>query len=212
MNHRLRVLVVDREPTRFGIRVALEREAIVCAEAADGEQAIRAAMRAQPDLCLVNWELAGEAIRGICRAAPTTAVIVLAGEPNVEDLLASVQAGAVGYVAAAVDASSLRRVVRAVAADEAVIPRKMVLELLLELRGAGGADGLTARESQVLGMVRRGHTTRQVAQRLNIAPVTVRRHISDIVEKLGVQDRSGLMHSRPRFGRQAIPSRGVQGG
>ena len=91
-----------------------------------------------------------------------------------------VRAGAVGlYARTALDADRLRRIVRAVAANEAAIPRSMVLELLLELRGRGnGADALTARESQVLGMLRRGHSTAEIAERLAIAPVTVRRHIS----------------------------------
>jgi DNA-binding NarL/FixJ family response regulator len=70
----------------------------------------------------------------------------------------------------------------------------MLLELLLELRGAGyGAGALTGREVQVLGMLRRGHTTAAIAERLHIAPVTVRRYISTLVQKLGVENRSALM-------------------
>jgi DNA-binding NarL/FixJ family response regulator len=70
----------------------------------------------------------------------------------------------------------------------------MVMELVMELRGGGGgADILTSRESQVLGMLRRGHTTATIASRLQIAPVTVRRHISELVHKLGVEDRSALV-------------------
>jgi DNA-binding NarL/FixJ family response regulator len=70
----------------------------------------------------------------------------------------------------------------------------MVLELLMELRGGGtGAGALTARESQVLGMLRRGHSTAAIGERLQITPVTVRRHISELVHKLGVEDRSALI-------------------
>jgi DNA-binding NarL/FixJ family response regulator len=84
-------------------------------------------------------------------------------------------------------------VVKAIAANEAVVPRSMVLELLRELRGGGpGTDTLTARETQVLGMLRRGQTTAEIANRLGIAPVTVRRHISQLVRKLGVEDRAAL--------------------
>jgi DNA-binding NarL/FixJ family response regulator len=69
----------------------------------------------------------------------------------------------------------------------------MVLELMLELRHRGnGADALTSRESQVLGMLRRGHTTVEIAERLEIAPVTVRRYISELVRKLGVESRAAL--------------------
>jgi NarL family two-component system response regulator LiaR len=106
----------------------------------------------------------------------------------------------VGYVPGALDAERLRRVVRAVVANEAVVPRSMVLELLLELRGGdAGADALTTREAQVLGMLRRGHGTADIADRLAIAPVTVRRHISQLVRKLGVENRAALV----RDGRSA---------
>ena len=193
----LRLLIADHAPTRLGIRMALDADVEVCAEASDGEQAIRAAKREQPDVCLVGREISGDglgAVRGICRAAPNAAVVVLAHVADPEDLLESARAGAVGYVPGTLDGERLRRVMRAIASNEAVVPRSMVLELLLELRGAGSReDGLTVRESQVLGLLRRGHTTAAIAQRLQIAPVTVRRHISELVHKLGVEDRSALI-------------------
>jgi DNA-binding NarL/FixJ family response regulator len=195
----LKVLIADRAATRVGIRMALNGEAEICAEAEDVEHAIRAAKREQPDLCLVGDGIGGDsiaAVRGIARAAPAAAVVVLAQAHDVDYLLDAVRAGAVGYVPGATDAERLRRIVRAAAANEAVVPRSMVLELLLELRGVGsGADALTARESQVLGMLRRGHTTAEIAERLDIAPVTVRRHISQLVRKLGVEDRAALTGS-----------------
>ena len=194
---RVRLLIADHAPTRAGIRIALEGEVEICAEAGDAEQAIRAAKREQPDVCLVGREIPGDAlhaVRGICRAAPAASVVMLAATRDVDDLLEAVRAGATGYVPGAVDAGRLRRIIRAVAAREAVVPRSLVLELMLELRGSeAGSDGLTGRESQVLGMLRRGHTTAVIAGRLEIAPVTVRRHISELVHKLGVEDRWSLM-------------------
>jgi DNA-binding NarL/FixJ family response regulator len=196
MNRRIRLLIADRAPTRVGIRMALEGEVEICAEAGDAEQAIRAAKREQPDVCFVGDDFAGDglaAVRGICRAAAGAAVVVLSQDHDVEFLLECIRAGAVGYVPGALDGTRLRRIVLAVAAKEAVVPRSMVLELLLELRGGGhGADARTARESQVFGMLRRGHSTAEIASRLAIAPVTVRRHISELVRKMGVQDRAAL--------------------
>jgi DNA-binding NarL/FixJ family response regulator len=190
-------MLVDHAPTRQGIRIALGEDVQICAEADDPEQAIRAAKRVQPDICLVGRDVAGHglgAVRGICRAAPNAAVVVLAEVRNVDDMLDAVRAGAIGYVPGPLDADRLRRVVSAVSANEAVIPRSMVLELLLELRAGGsGGDALTGRESQVLGMLRRGQSTAAIAERLQITPVTVRRHISELVRKLGVEDRSELM-------------------
>ena len=198
MTDRVRLLIADWEPTRLGIRMALDGAADVCAEAADAEQAIRAAKREQPDVCLIGRDIPGGAIatvRGVSRAAPNAAVVLLAQSHDVDDLLDSIRAGAVGYVPGVVDAERLRRIVKAIAAHEAVIPRSMVRELLMELRGGGpGTDALTTREGQVLGMLRRGHTTGEIADRLAIAPVTVRRHISQLVRKLGVEDRAALTH------------------
>jgi DNA-binding NarL/FixJ family response regulator len=194
---RPRLLIADHAPTRADIRMALDAHVEICGEAGDCDLAIRAASRKQPDVCLVGREIPGDwlrAVRGVSRAAPEAAVVVLAEVRDVDDLVEALRAGAIGYVPEPVDAERLRSIVAAVASKEAVIPRSMVRELLIELRGGtNGAHGLTAPESQVLGMLRRGHTTATIAERLAIAPVTVRRHISELVHKLGVEDRAGLL-------------------
>lgn len=193
----VRILVADHAPTRIGIRMALGPGVQICAEAGDAQAAIRGAMREQPDVCLIGRDLHGDglaAARGICRAAPRAAVVVIAEVADVDDLLDAVRAGAIGYVPDGLDCERLPRIIRAAAAREAIVPRSMVLELLAEVRGNGaGAEALTAREAQVLGMLRRGHSTASIAKRLEIAPVTVRRHISELVHKLGVRDRSELI-------------------
>lgn len=199
---RASLLLVDHAPRRLGIRLALEEEFRISAEADDVEHAIRLATQLQPDICLVGRDVAGEglaSVRGICRAAPACAVVVLSEVRDVEDMLDAVRAGAVGYVPGALDGDRLRRIVAAVVNNEAVVPRAMVHELLLELQAGGaGVDALTGRESQVLGMLRRGQSTAAIAERLHITPVTVRRHISELVRKLGVADRSKLINSDVR--------------
>lgn len=193
----IRVLIADHAPTRHGIRMALDEGVIVCAEAGDTEQAIRAAKREQPDVALVGGAILGgrhQAVEGICRAAPGCSVVVLAETGDAEEMLDAVRAGAIGYVPGPLDAERLRRVFRAATQKEAVVPRSMVSELLGEVRGRSGSqEMLTRREAEVLAMLRRGHSTGRIAARLQIAPVTVRRHISELVVKLGVEDRSGLM-------------------
>lgn len=196
----LRLLIADREATRAAIRKALDGQLEVCAEAETAEAAIRGAMREQPDVCLVGADFGGNAtvgmVRGICRAAPQAAVVVLSSGHDVDDLLEVVRAGAVGYLPGPLNSERLHKVIGAVAGGEAGVPRAMILDLLHELRTAGaGRDGLTSRESQVYGMLRRGHSTAEIAGRLHIAPVTVRRHISELVHKLGVEDRSALIGS-----------------
>jgi DNA-binding NarL/FixJ family response regulator len=196
MTEVIRLLIADRPATRLGVRVALEGEVEICAEVDNAEEAIRAAKRERPDVCLIAWELVGggrTAVRGVTRAAPGAAVVVLADESDVEAMLEAIRAGAVGYLPGEVSVDRLHKVIRAVGADEAVLPRALVRDLLMEIRASGRAsDGLTGREAQVLGMVRRGHTTASIARRLDIAPVTVRRHISGLVRKLGVESRSEL--------------------
>ncbi len=196
----MKLLIVDNAPIRAGIRMALGSDVTVCGEESEPEQAIRAAKREQPDVALIGREISGDwraTVRGVCRAAPLCAVVVLAQSGDADDMLESVRAGAVGYVPGVLDAERLRRVFRALSGSEAVVPRAMVIELLTELRGAHSSDhGLTSREAQVLGMLRRGHSTAWIAERLQIAPVTVRRHISELVHKLGVESRSDLIEQR----------------
>jgi DNA-binding NarL/FixJ family response regulator len=201
LNAPARLLVADHEVVRAGVRVALEQEVEICCETDDAEEAIRQAELAKPDICLVGWEIYGgglHAVRGILKAVPSAAVIVVAETTDVDDMLDALRAGAVGYVPGGVDIHGLRRVVRAVAAHEAAVPRSLVRALIGELRAAAelGAQGVTGREAQVLSMLHRGHSTSDIAARLEISPVTVRRHISDLEKKLGVEDRVGLMGLR----------------
>lgn len=155
------------------------------------------AQREQPDIALIGLDLPRDgivAIRGIGAVAPGAAVIALAPSPDADGLLACVDAGAVGYLPGSTSAASLRRAIAAVDGGEAVVPRAMVLVLVRELRrAAGGGDGLTVRETQVLDLLRRGSSTGAIADRLGISSVTVRRHISASMHKLGAEDRSALI-------------------
>jgi DNA-binding NarL/FixJ family response regulator len=197
----IRLLVADRAPTRLGIRMSLGEGVEICAEAATATQAIRAAKREQPDVCLIARELDGDgivAVRAIARAAPSSTIVVMADASDADQMLEAIHAGAMGYLPGGISPERLNKVLHAVDAQEAVLPRSLVTALLLELRAAGGESaGLTSREAQVLGMVRRGHSTAAIANKLGITPVTVRRHISGLVTKLGVVDRSELLANVP---------------
>ncbi len=198
---RLRLLVADYEPVRMGVRLVLEDEHEICAEAEDARSAVLAAERTHPDLCLIGLDLPGgalPAVTGIAQALPEASIIVLAGTTDTDDLLATIRAGAIGYVPGAAEPERLRRVVAAVGQGEAAIPRGMVLDIVHELQGLGaGPDGVTVREAQVLGMLRRGQSTGAIAARLGISPVTVRRHISSLVHKTGAGDRAQLLAREP---------------
>jgi DNA-binding NarL/FixJ family response regulator len=202
-------LIADLPAIRLGVQIALDGAVNVCAEAGDAEAAISAAERQQPEICLIGLDLPGDgivAIRGICAVAPGTAVIALASSPDADDLLACVHAGAVGYLPGSIGAESLRRAVAAVGAGEAAVPRAMVLVLLRELqRAASGGDGLTPRESEVLDLLRRGRSTAAIAHHLGISSVTVRRHISASMHKVGAADRTALTQAGAHGGTYVHP-------
>jgi two-component system, NarL family, nitrate/nitrite response regulator NarL len=192
------VLVADSDTTRLAVRMALEGLAVVCAEAANREDAVRAATRVRPDVCLVGQLLPGggiETVRELSEAVPDAAVVLLASSDDVDDLLAALRAGAIGYAPAGVGMAQLRRIVTAVLAREASVPRSMVRNLVEELRARDTAadERLTVRQAQILGMLRHGESTAGIAAHLAISPVTVRRHISKLMDKVGVSDRGELI-------------------
>lgn len=196
----VRVLIADRDSERPPVREALEESELVmvCSEAATAEDALRQAEHEQPDVCLVGWDIPGGGLPVLRRMhvlAPLSAVVVLAEREDADDLLATLRAGAVGYLPGATSSEGLRRVVRAVVAREAAVPRSMVGELVLELRASMLERDVTHRKAQVLEMLRQGSTTAQIASRLHLSPVTVRRHISELMHQLEVADRSGLLQS-----------------
>jgi DNA-binding NarL/FixJ family response regulator len=199
-------LVADFALVRLGVRVALEPAAVdICAEANNAPHAIRAAGITHPDVCLVGQDLPGGvlvAIRGILEQWPPTAVIVLADSAESDQLIAAVRSGAIGFVAPPVEAAQLGRVVRAAADGEAIVPRRLVRELARELHRSSALvmNNVTPREGEVLEMLGRGFSTSEIARRLAISPITVRRHTSDLVRKIGVEDRAALVRSQALVG------------
>jgi DNA-binding NarL/FixJ family response regulator len=197
-----RLLIAAHAATRIGIRIALHGLVSVEAEAATAEDAVAVAESQQPDLCIMSLEIPGagvQTVAQICAVAPSAATFVLSNLNEPDDLLGCIQAGAIGYLPDNVAGPALRRAVVSLLAGEAVIPRTRVLELVHEVQCAAGDGfvGLTARQEQVMKMVRRVQPTSTIAQRLGISPVTVRRHISATRHKAGLTDRKSLSRSRP---------------
>jgi DNA-binding NarL/FixJ family response regulator len=201
----VRVLVADDDrSTRAGIRLALAEHAFdVCAEAGSADDAVQAAEREDPDVCLIEADLpggGGVATAGrILDARPGAAVIILSGAVDPEDLFAAVRAGVRGYLPKDMDPERLPAALRGVLEGEAAVPRALMGALLEEFRArehgrhAGelarlGVE-LTARERQVLDLLDRGLDTAEIGERLSISAVTVRRHVSEILRKLGAGDR-----------------------
>jgi NarL family two-component system response regulator LiaR len=210
---RPRVLLADPDvPTRAGLRIVLEAGGLaVAGEADDVAAAVRLAAAERPDLALVAAELPGgglEAIRHIAAEVPGTRLIVLTGHPGGEELVDAVLAGAVGYLSRDTGLERLPAILRAVLAGEVALPRRHSRTLVEALRGRDARRALVAertgvaltdREWEVLELLAGERSTGEIAHRLGISVVTARRHISSLVGKLGVDDRSGaieLMRSR----------------
>ena len=199
-----RVLVAGHDSATInGIRMALEEEGIVlCGRVASAAELIEAVGRLEPEVCLVDIDIPGG---GLVAAAEmrawrsNVAVVMLASDLNEEDFLKAMAVGAVGYLPKSISAKRLPAVVRAVLLGEPAIPRPLVAVLMNRLRGGGAKrhlvvrDGrgvdLTSREWEVLDCMREGLSTREIATKLLIADVTVRRHIGAVLKKLRVQSR-----------------------
>jgi|tagenome__1003787_1003787.scaffolds.fasta_scaffold20980748_5 DNA-binding NarL/FixJ family response regulator len=199
-----RVLIAsEHRVLRLGMRTALERGGLeVVAEADTARGAAAAAVAHAPDLCLIDAGVRGgglEATGHVVRGLSATAVLVVTEVPDETELLAALRAGAAGYMPRAMDAPQLASVAHAVLAGAAVIPRTMVAALAEDLyerdrRRQQEAEQrlavrLTAREWDVMDLLRAGHSTAQVAAKLGISTVTVRRHASDVARKLDVPTR-----------------------
>jgi DNA-binding NarL/FixJ family response regulator len=198
------VLVADdHPPTRAGVRLALENGGFsVCAEVGDAAAAVEAAVRLRPTVCLLDIHMPGNGIAAadeIGRRVPEAAVVMLTVSQEDEDLFDALEAGAIGYLLKDTSPLRLPDALRAVLRGEAALPPHLVTKVVAEFRqrrrrrrvplpGRKPVD-LTDREREVLAMMRDGLTTAEIAERLFVAPVTVRTHVAAILRKLRVPDR-----------------------
>ncbi|MBV9195368.1 MAG: response regulator transcription factor [Solirubrobacterales bacterium] len=197
------LLADDHVPARVGIRQAIEPHGLrVVAEAASAAEAVHRALESRPQVAVVAVAMAGsgiEAARLIFRALPETKIVMTTTSVCEDEFFAALRAGAEGYVPMSTSAARLPYAIRGVVAGEAAIPRTLTARLIGEFRErgtprrlalpAGGEAKLTAREFEVLARMRQHERTAQIAARLGISEVTVRRHVSSAVQKLGTRSR-----------------------
>jgi DNA-binding NarL/FixJ family response regulator len=178
----------------------------VVGEAEDAAGAVEACVRERPDVALLDVYMPGNGIRAaaeITEVAPSTAVVMLTISQDDQDLFDALRAGAAGFLSKDTDPTRLAPALRGVLAGEAALPRKLTMKLIdafrerarrrsapiLEERGIV----LTDREWEVLEGLAEGEATGRIADRLGISPVTVRRHLSSVMAKLGVEDREAAL-------------------
>jgi DNA-binding NarL/FixJ family response regulator len=196
------LIVDDHEVFRRGLELVLAEEADlqIVGEAADGLEAIERAADLLPDVIVMDVRMPGvggiEAARRIRHAQPATKVVMLTGSEDEEDLFAAVRVGATGYLLKEAAIAELAGAVRAVARGQALITPSMATKLLGEFnllsRRVDSHDTspkLTDRETEVLRLVAKGMSNKEIAADLVIAENTVKNHVRNILEKLQLRSR-----------------------
>ncbi len=199
------VIVDDQDMVRTGLRMVLEAEpgVEVVGEAGDGEAAVRAIARLQPDVVLMDVRMPGtdglEATRRVVAEHPAVAVIVLTTFDLDDYVYGALRAGASGFLLKAAPADDLVAAVRVVADGGALIAPSVTKRLIAEFAARPDAqaprrlEGLTEREAEVLELVARGQSNAEIAQGLFLGESTVKTHVSRLLMKLGLRDRVQLV-------------------
>jgi two-component system, NarL family, response regulator LiaR len=192
------VLIADDHPfVRHGLRTYLETLADmdVAGEASDGAEAVELAGRLLPDVVLMDLvmpELDGiEATRQIKAASPATKIIALTSFDDDEKVFPAIKAGAAGYLLKDVRPAELAEAVRKASRGEALLAPSVAARLMQEVSGERPtASGLTDRELEVLRLIARGLANKQIAHELVVSEKTVKTHVSNILAKLHLADRT----------------------
>ena len=201
------ILVDDHAVVREGLRTYLgtEPDLEVVGEASNGREALKLAEQSVPDVALVDLvmpdphpgpsgPLDGIAtIRELKKVSPHTQVIVLTSYTEDEKIFPAVRAGALSYLLKDVSAEELSKAIRAAARGEATLHPQVAARLMSEVGGRkreSGVDELTEREMEVLTLIAHGMSNREIADALVIAEKTVKSHVSNILSKLHLSDRT----------------------
>ncbi|MEW6572520.1 MAG: response regulator transcription factor [Bacillota bacterium] len=196
----IRVLIVDDHALiRDGLKkiLSVEPGITVVGEAADGQEAVGFVRREPVDVVLLDVSMPVmngiEACREIKKARPMVAVVALTIHDQEEYLFEMIRAGVSGYVLKDISSGKLVETIYGVARGESFIPPQMTAKVFQEfnrLSLRSNPDGLTEREVEVLRLVAAGASNREIAGKLYISEKTVKNHMSNIFQKIGVVDRT----------------------
>jgi len=190
------MIVDDHEVVRLGMRAAFELEAdlAVVGEASNGVEALAKVPVLAPELILMDVRMDKmngiEACREIKSRYPDVRILMLTSYADNEAVAASVMAGASGYLLKNVSRAELLRAMRLVAAGQSLLDPNVTKQVMERLQVQAPGNELTEREREVLALVARGYTNKQIAEALYVTEKTARNHVSHILEKLGLARRS----------------------
>ncbi len=200
------MLVDDQSLFREALRtlLALQPDFEIVAEAENGERAVGLAATHKPDVILMDLRMpvmgGVEATRRVLAATPAIRVVVLTTFEEDEEIFAAMEAGAVGYLLKACSAEKLCGSVRAAAQGTSVLEPSVAARLIagLQRNGANGGrrsapalpDPLSERELAVLKLLATGRSNKEIASQLSITEGTVKNHMTNVLGKLGVMDRT----------------------
>jgi two-component system nitrate/nitrite response regulator NarL len=201
---RLRILLVDdHDLFRKGIARLIDSQPDfqVVGEARDGREALEKALELEPKVILMDIEMPNwngtEATRRIKAEMPNVSIVMLTVSDDDQNLFAAIRAGALGYLLKSVKPDELFRRLRGVVRGEAAISPILASKVLTEFARLDQSvpvprtvDGLSPRETEVLGLVSKGMTNREIGASLHIAENTVKNHLRNILDKLHLNNRA----------------------
>ncbi|MFE0705043.1 response regulator [Streptomyces sp. NPDC058872] len=199
-DQRIRVLLVDdHQVVRRGLRTFLEvqDDIEVVGEAADGAEGVARAEELRPDVVLMDVKMPGtdgiEALKGLRELANPARVLIVTSFTEQRTVIPALRAGACGYVYKDVDPDALAGAIRSVHAGHVLLQPEAARALLAQEDSQGGTgrgSSLTEREREVLGLIADGRSNREIARALVLSEKTVKTHVSNILMKLDLADRT----------------------
>jgi DNA-binding NarL/FixJ family response regulator len=197
------MLVDDQNLVRKGVRSLLElsEEIEVIAEAADGAEAIEMIPQVNPDLVLLDMRMPGlsglDVLRELSRKETLPPTIILTTFDDDELVLAGIRSGAKGYLLKDVALAELVNAIKTVAGGGSIVKPAVTQRLLKgleklqnEFSSLDQPDPLTDRETEILRLMAGGYSNKEIANSLGVAEGTVKNHVSNILSKMGVRDRT----------------------
>jgi len=196
---KISVLIVDDHPVvREGLRsfLQLQEDMDVVGEAADGMEALEKVGELVPDVVLIDLVMPRmdgiTTIRQIGAISPSSRILVLTSFSEDDKVFPAIKAGAHGYLMKDIKPTELAQSIRSVYRGEPSLHPEIARKLMDQLsKGEGGAeDRLTARETEVLGLIARGYSNKEIAAALQVSEKTIKTHVSNILQKLHLSDRT----------------------